>query len=210
MPIITDVQLQKRNKTRANLYVDGEFFCGVEMLTVMQMGLKKGKEVSKSELAEAITESDVSVAFEKAVGYLSRAMKTERQMKTYLAGKGYSPSVVDTVIAKLKGYGYVDDRRYATLYVEQNGKTKGKIRLSHELAEKGVRRDFTESATDVDTDTERENAEALAEKYMKNKPRDVQTAAKLQRYLVGRGYTFDVVQSIVRRYKTDDGFYEDC
>ena len=43
MPKITDMQIQKKNKTRANVYLDGEYAFALEMLTVMKLGLSKGK-----------------------------------------------------------------------------------------------------------------------------------------------------------------------
>ncbi len=208
MPKITDIQFQKRNKQRANVYIDGEFAFGVEMLTVMQMGLKTGNEVSQNDLKQAVFQSDVSVAFGKAVDYLARAMKTERQMRTYLSGKGYGEDVVDVVMAKLKDYGYVDDKRYAKLYVEQNCATKGEIRLKHELTQKGVGKNVVETFCEQDSETSRLNATHLAEKYMRNKPCDKATLAKLQRYLLGRGYNYDVINAVVAVFKNkcDENF----
>ena len=50
MPKITDMQIQKNNKTRANVYIDGEFAFALEMLTVMKLGLKIGADVSTEKL----------------------------------------------------------------------------------------------------------------------------------------------------------------
>ena len=68
----------------------------------MKLGLKIGKDVSEQTLAEAVFDSDKSVALTKAVGYLSRAMKTRRQMRDYLTGKGYSPRIISYVLEKLE------------------------------------------------------------------------------------------------------------
>ena len=95
MPKITDMQIQKNNKTRANVYIDGEFSMALEMLTVMKLGLKIGQEVSQERLAEAVFDSEKSVAFEKAMGYLGRGMKTVKQMRDYLTKKAYTHEVVE-------------------------------------------------------------------------------------------------------------------
>ncbi|MCX4286198.1 MAG: RecX family transcriptional regulator, partial [Clostridia bacterium] len=120
MPKITDMQIQKKNKTRANVYLDGEFAFGLEMLTVMKLGLKIGQEISERQLAEAVFDSEKSVAFEKAVNYLSRSMKTVKQMREYLTEKGYAPDVVNNVVERLCELKYLNDETYAKLYVEQN------------------------------------------------------------------------------------------
>lgn len=204
MPKITDMQIQKSNKARANLYIDGEFAFGVEMLTVMKLGLKIGQEVSEEKLQEAVFDSEKTVAFEKAIDYLSRSMKTEKQIRDYLYKKGYTPQVVHYVVDKLVDYRYVDDNAYARAYVEQNSKTKGSRRLKQELQQKGIDRNKAEEFASVPQEVSQQSAQALAQKYMKNKPTDLKTLQKLQRYLLSRGYDFDTVNGIVRTYKTAD------
>lgn len=204
MPKITDMQIQKSNKTRANLYVDGEFAFGVEMLTVMKLGLKIGQEVSEQKLQEAIFDSEKSVAFEKAMDYLSRSMKTQKQITDYLYKKGYTSAVVHYVVDKLVDYKYVDDAAYARVYVEQNGKTKGNRRLQQELQQKGISREQAEEFACLSKDVSYKSALSLAQKYMKNKAADLKTLQKLQRYLLLRGYDFDTVNGIIRTFKSDD------
>ena len=201
MPKITDMQIQQNNKTRANVYVDGEFAFALEMLTVMKLGLKIGQEVSQERLQDAIFDSEKSVAFEKAMDYLGRGMKTAKQMRDYLEKKGYDTRVVEYVVLKLKDYRYVDDDAYAKLYVERNSSTKGDRRLKQELIQKGIAVSRAEEYAQTDDEQALANATRLAEKYMKNKPTTVKSLQNLQRYLLGRGYGFDVVNSIVRSFK---------
>lgn len=203
MPKITDMQIQKKNKTRANVYVDGEFAFALEMLTVMKLGLKIGQEVAEERLSDAIFDSEKSVAFERAMDYLGRGMKTAKQMREYLEKKGYEPRVVEYVIAKLKEYRYLDDDAYARLYVERNASTKGDRRLKQELIQKGIAVSRAEQYAVTDDEQALDNATRLAERYMKNKPTTIKTLQNLQRYLLGRGYGFDVVNTIVRGYKVD-------
>ncbi|MCM1194887.1 MAG: RecX family transcriptional regulator [Firmicutes bacterium] len=204
MPKITDMQIQKNNKTRANVYVDGEFAFALEMLTVMKLGLKIGSEISPDKIREAVFDSEKSVAFEKAVNYISRSMKTRSKTKEYLMGKGYSEEVADNVVDRLSELNYLNDETYARLYVEQNSVTKGERRIKQELRQKGVPQQIAEQFCAVDADASLRNAERLAEKYMRNRPRDLKTLQKLQRYLLGRGYSFDTVNGVLRGYNADD------
>lgn len=206
MPKITDLKIQKNNKTRANLYLDGEFSFGVEMITVMKLGLKIGQEVSDEKLQEAIFDSEKSVAFEKAMDYLARGMKTVKQINDYLAKKGFSPEVSQYVVKKLKEYRYLDDEQYAKLFVEQNCKTKGSRRLRQELQQKGISRETAENFSVLEGDKALDAATTLASKYMRQKAVDVKNLQRLQRYLLGRGYDFDVVNNVVRSFHTEDNF----
>lgn len=206
MPKITDIQVQKNNKTRANVYIDGEFAMGLEMLTVMKLGLKIGREVSEQTLEEAAFDSEKSVAFTKAIDYLSRAMKTRRQMRDYLLGKGYSQKIVNYVLDRLQEYRYVDDEAYAKLYVEQNSASKGERRIRQELQIRGVARDVIDRYCVIPAESSDTAAKMLADKYMRGKARDAKTAQKLQRYLLSRGYDFDTVNRLVRAYAANEQF----
>ncbi len=53
----------------------------------------------------------------------------------------------------------------------------------------------------IDTEDQLATATALAEKYLKNKPRDLKTMQKLQRFLLYRGFDFDIVNSVIRKFK---------
>ncbi|MBQ8433211.1 MAG: regulatory protein RecX [Clostridia bacterium] len=207
MPKITDMQIQKRNKSRANIYIDGEFAFALEMLTVMKLGLKIGKEIHVDTVKMALFDSETSVAFGKAVDYLARAMKTTKQMRDYLTKKGYAPDVVECVIDKLKGYKYLDDETYAKLYTQQSKTHKGQRRIKQELLNKGISHTEVDSQVQIDEDDELATATTLAQKYLKNKDRDIKTMQKLQRFLLYRGFDFDIVNSVIRNFKdvsTDD------
>lgn len=207
MPTITDMQIQKNNKSRANIYLDGEFAFALEMLTVMKLGLKIGKDVDTETIKTAVLDSETSVAFGKAVDYLARAMKTTKQMRDYFTKKGYPTEVVDAVIEKLIGYKYLDDQAYARMYAEQSKSHKGQRRIKQELINKGISHAEVDDQVQIDTEDQLATATALAEKYLKNKPRDLKNMQKLQRFLLYRGFDFDVVNSIIRKFKdvsTDD------
>ena len=207
MPKITDMQIQKRNKSRANIYIDGEFAFALEMLTVMKLSLKIGKEIDVDTVKMALFDSETSVAFGKAVDYLARAMKTTKQMRDYLTKKGYAPDVVECVIDKLKGYKYLDDETYAKLYTQQSKTHKGQRRIKQELLNKGISHTEVDSQVQIDEDDQLATATTLAQKYLKNKDRDIKTMQKLQRFLLYRGFDFDIVNSVIRNFKdvsTDD------
>lgn len=201
MPTVTKLEIQKNNKSRVNVYVDDEFYCGMEAITALAVGLREGKEVTTSQLKEGIFQSEVRIGFTKAVDYLSRYQKTCRQLQDYLKRKGFGEEVVQEVVAKLKDYGYVDDKRYAQLYTEQNSKSKGARRIKQELLAKGVSRQDAEQFSALDSDDMLQAATTLAEKYMKNKPCDTPTLVKLQRYLAYRGYDYDVINTVVNSYR---------
>ena len=207
MPIITELQVQKKNNERVSLFLDGEFRCGLSKISVLTYRLKVGSELSEARLAEILQESEVQIAFDRSLALLERYVKTERQMKDYLVQKGFAPSVADGAIDRLKRYGYIDDATYARFYVENGIRQKGKRRLQQELRQKGIERDLTE---EILSDVQEEVSVAVAEglKYLRGAPvTDRAVKAKVYRHLAARGFESETILSALRQMS--EGVEED-
>jgi len=146
MPKITDITYQTKNKLRCNLFVDGEFLCGLSLETVIKFGLKKGDEYIADDLKELINQNERSEALSKAGNYLSKTLKTKRQVKDYLLKKGYSEEIVWYCIDKLKEYNYIDDFEFSKRYIDCQSKTQGKRMVAYKLMSKGVKKEDIEKA----------------------------------------------------------------
>ena len=77
-------------------------------------------------------------AKETALRYLSYRARTRKEMVDRLAD--FPSEVIDDVLTMLERYGYIDDNAFAEDYVQARVRNKkyGKLRLRHELREKGV------------------------------------------------------------------------
>ena len=200
--MITDVKPQGKDKLRCNIYLDGRFCCGMKLETVMRHKLKVGTEIGEDALAALQVESEKSVALDKATAYLSRAPKTKKQIRDYLAGKGYLKEVVAYVIDKLSEYRFVDDEEYAKSYARSAKSKKGARLIRAELRQKGADEQAVAAALDEIGD-QRESAKKLAEKYLRGKENSAQTAAKAYRYLLSRGYEYDDAKAALRAVMED-------
>ncbi len=191
MPIITDIAYQTKNKSRCNLFIDGEFFCGLSLETVLKFRLKKGNEFEIGELKQLIEQNERSEALAKAANYLSKTLKTKRQVKDYLLKKGYSKDIVWYCIDKLKEYNYIDDCEYSKRYIDSLSKTQGKRMIEYKLMMKGVKKQDIESAYEESDVDSKASAKLVAEKYLRNKEKTKENIHKAYRYLIGRGFNYD-------------------
>ena len=116
MPEITAITPQKKDKTRCNVEIDGRFYCGMKLVTVMQSRLKVGMSIALEELAHIQLESEKQTALDKALHHITASMKPEKEIRDFLTKKGYLKDVCDYVIEKMKGYGFLDDGAYAKAY----------------------------------------------------------------------------------------------
>ena len=205
MAIITKVEPQKHNPERCNLFLDGEYVCGMSMLVVVQNQLLPGKEISQEKLLDMVFESEKENAFNYAVDYICKYVPSQKQMTHKLYDKDYSKRVVDYVIEKCKSYGYIDDEKYAQSYVFQNRKLKGKLKLKQELMLKGIdKKIIDEVLADYD---EEDGCLILARKKALNKDLDdPKVYAQLVRFLQYRGYDWEQIKKSIDkvREKEDD------
>ena len=157
---ITALEIQKRDSSRLNMYIDENFFCGVSLNVVAQFGIYQGKELLEDELNEILKAELRARFFDRAVSFLVRSPKTEFQVRRYLKdlafkkkGKWFEEiskedlaALEEFVIKKLLEYEYLNDERYAQLFVESRIKYKprGKNILHGELISKGVSKDIVE------------------------------------------------------------------
>ncbi len=200
---ITAITPQKKDKTRCNIEVDGRFYCGMKLETVMQNRLKAGVSVSEGELSRMQLESEKQTALDKALTHISASMKTEREVRDYLRRKGYLQDVCDHVIEKMKGYGFLDDEAYARAYAESAGKKKGKRLIAAELARKGVSEEAVEAALSS-LEGEEEGAKRALEKYMRGKTADKVTLSKAYRHLLAKGYDYETARAALEGLKDED------
>lgn len=199
MSEITAILPQKKDGTRCNIYINGQFYCGMKLEVVVQNRLKCGQDVELSYLDKLQFESEKMTALDKAMNHLSSSMKTRKQISDFLKRKGYLDGVIDYVLEKLQGYGFVDDSEYARQYVHSASKTKGRRLISLELQKKGVSADEAHSAVE-NMEGEGDAALKILQKYMRNKPSDKETLYKAFRYLLSKGFEYDTARSALTAF----------
>ena len=201
MSEITAITPQVKDKTRCNVYVDGRFCCGLTLEAVIKNRLKAGVVITEERLAEIQLESEKNTAFDKALTHISVTRKTEKQVRTFLQGKGYLPAVVDYAIEKLRSYNFLNDGEYAEAYVESVAKRKGGRLIRMELRGKGVSDEEIDVALDaLDNETEIAAATAILQKYMRGKVCDRATLQKAYRYLMGKGYDYETARAALAAF----------
>ncbi|MBR1891412.1 MAG: RecX family transcriptional regulator [Clostridia bacterium] len=202
MRTVTAITAQQKNKKRVNLYLDGEYYCSVELFTVMSERLKVGSVVDEKRLSEIIEKSDYTTCLDKATAYISKSMKTKSQVVKYLLGKGYDKKTIAKVIDKLIEYGYVDDQDFVRRYVDEKKSSSGKRKIMYELKIKGVD-DKVIDHYDFEGIDQLDACYSVAQKYLRGKPVDFPTKQKCYRYLISKGFDWDTAKSAVERLEDE-------
>ncbi len=202
MAEITSIEPQVKDKNRCSVYVDGRFYCGIKLEVAIKYHLKAGMHVEKSQLDEIQLETEKSQAVDKAMTHLSATMKTERQMRDFLVKKRYTEAVCDYVIEKLQYYKFIDDYAYCRAYVNSVS-GKGKRAIEADLFKRKASRDAIDEALSDFTENE-DDAYSLLQKYMRGKEVNKINLLKGYKYLLSKGYGYDVAQSAVEKFDVEE------
>lgn len=201
MPVITNISAQKNNKNRMNIFVDGEFFCAMSVEIIIKNRIKVGIEIDKEKLEKFIFENEKHDALVKATDYISKNLKTKKQVKEYLIKKGYSYEIALYCVDKLKEYDYINDEEYSKRYIESVASKQGYRLTQYKLMMKGVRKEDIDNAYLQTSIDQKENAKLIAKKYLKNKEITKENIAKAYRYLIGKGFSYDEANYAIEEYR---------
>ena len=149
--------------------------------------------------------------FERAVKLLAAKPRSVAELRErLLRGKNIDEEVVETVISRLREYGYLNDERLAFSYASYKVKQKpvGRRRLERDLKLKKIENSVANEALEmVYTETSEEQLieEAIAKRVrLRGKPKNRAEAKSLFDHLLRRGFAFDLVSDKVRSLVSTD------
>jgi regulatory protein len=161
------------------------------------------------EPAQPPTELDPAKAreriFQRAAKLLAaRQRSVEELRERLLGGRGATPELVETVIERLREYGYLDDERFAQSYASLRLQQRpiGRQRLERDLWLKKIDKETVDTALDqvFEQTPEEKLIERAIEKRLRlrGKPKTREEAKKLFDHLLRQGFAFELVSERVR------------
>jgi len=142
--------------------------------------------------------------FQRAAKLLAAKPRSIAELRERLAERCSDKSVLETVITRLREYGYLDDERYALTYAASKVQQQpiGRRRLEVNLARKKVDRAIADEALDqVFAETsEADLLDRAIEKRirLRGRPKTRAEAKSLFDHLLRQGFPFELVGDKVR------------
>ena len=149
-------------------------------------------------------------AFQRAVKLLAAKPRSVAELRERLLERCSNKAIVETVIARLREYGYLDDERYALGYASAKVRQQpiGRRRLQQSLQLKKVDRAVVDEALEqVFAETsEDELIDRAIEKRvrLRGQPKTRAEAKSLFDHLLRRGFPFELVSEKVRAASRTD------
>lgn len=209
MAVITKIEVQKRNKDRVNVYIDNEYAFSISMELVYKESLKPKMEIDVERLRDIADKEGYLKCKNAALKIIERSYKTEKEVRDKLREKEYTDSQIEKSIEFLKEYNFVNDDNYAKAYINDKLSSRGRQKIKYDLIKKGIDiQIIDEKLSLIDSDDERNTAVALAEKkyrtIKKSESDEYKLSGKLYRFLISKGYNYDIVKDVVKEVMKND------
>ena len=207
--IVTDI-VQLSGK-RYKIFIDGEFAFVLYKGELRPLRINIGEELPEETYDTIVSEIIPKRAKLRAMHLLEKRPYSEFGIRTKLQENLYDEAVIDQTVEYLKGFGYIDDKAFAVLYLETYTGSKSLKRMIADLRAKGISVDNIDKAVEQCRGTdELEDERVLIRKLLDKRGFDPETAterdiAKLVTYLYGKGFSPDLIRDEMRA-GINDGF----
>ena len=148
--------------------------------------------------------------FERAVKLLTAKPRSVAELRErLLRGRGANEEVVETVISRLREYGYLNDERFAFGYASYKVKQRpvGRRRLERDLKLKKVESAVANEALEMvyaATPEEELIDQAIAKRLrIRGKPKNRAETKSLFDHLLRQGFEFELVSEKIRSLASD-------
>jgi regulatory protein len=144
-----------------------------------------------------------------ALYYLEQRARSEKELRDYLSRKEMPEEIIDDVIERLAGYGYIDDGAFAARYAATRIRRNSGRKIAYELRRKGVGDDAVRQALgSIDPDEELQGAMEHARRSLKGET-DQKARQRAYASLARRGYPGELVRKALDALLKDQDFDQD-
>ncbi|MEZ4665965.1 MAG: regulatory protein RecX [Thermomicrobiales bacterium] len=196
---ITSIEAQKHSATRFSIFLDGAFAFGIGRDLLIESGIAKGEFLGQDRLDAILAQDAIDRAVTTAMRVLEQRMQTGKELRTRLLRKGFDPAAIDAALERLAKYGYLNDERFAELWIENRlaHRPRSKRMLEQELRQKGVDREIVQETVASSEIDDRAAALDLATRRLKSvqglPPQEQRK--KLTGILARRGFDYGAIRA---------------
>ena len=198
---VTALVVQKRNKERINVYIDGEFAFGLAMLEALK--LHKGQYLDDGDIKRLKALDEVEVAYERALNFLSYRPRSVEETRRNLqkSKKQFSEVAIEAVIARLVRSGLLSDEAFARYWIdnrEQFGPRSARA-LRYELWQKGIDAAVIDAALESLDEEDAAYRAARSRLHRYARSGEQLFRKRLGDFLARRGFPYSTVRDVLDR-----------
>ena len=197
--IVTDIKPVTKQKFQ--IEIDGQPAFVLYKGELFRYHLEQDREIEECIYTEIVYEILTKRAKLRAMHLLQKMDRTKWELERKLQESGYPQVVVKRALEYVESFHYIDDKRYAAMYIQSQKTKKGKARIKMELMRKGISAEliaevFSETENEIDT---REAIRSLIEKKCSySEEMDEKEKRRLYGFLLRRGFSSSDILSVFR------------
>ncbi|MCI8567983.1 MAG: hypothetical protein HFG48_01535, partial [Bacilli bacterium] len=205
------MEIRKFSKQKDGMYKlqFDEFSVSLHEDLILKYQLLLKKNISIDELDEIRLENNKYEAYNIALKYIKRRLRSEYEVRSYLTEKAISLDNINFTCVLLESQGYLNDKVYALSYLHDkinmslDGPYKIRKYLSSNKVEDLI---IDEVMSSFSKELERSRVEKIISKNIKiNKSKSNNILQiKLKQLLINLGYSTDIINSSLSTIKVDD------
>ena len=143
---MTVTRIEELSRSRCKIYLEDSFAFVLYKGELRLFGVREQEELSEESYREIMQEVLPKRATLRCMNLLQSRAYTESKLRSKLKEGGYPQESIDSAIAYVKSYHYVDDLQFAKDYIVNQAGKKSKRVLEQDLIARGVSRNEIEAA----------------------------------------------------------------
>ena len=193
--IVTSIE--QHTKTKVKVCLDNRTDFQLYKREIDKYGINEGEELSNYD--EILSEVLIPRAKKRAMHLLEKMDRTKADIRSKLRRNGYPDEAINAAIEYIESYNYLNDERYAYMYVRNYCNSRSRNRIMQDLYRKGVDKDTINDA--IDSEYSVDEVE-LIKMYIIKRGYDADNASmkdrdKMFRFLISKGFPLDEIQRFI-------------
>lgn len=193
--IVTSIE--QHTKTKVKVCLDNRTDFQLYKREIDKYSIIEGEELSNYD--EILSEVLIPRAKKRAMHLLEKMDRTKADIRSKLRRNGYPDEAINAAIEYIESYNYLNDERYAYMYVRNYCNSRSRNRIMQDLYRKGVDKDTINDAIESEYSVDEEE---LIKMYIIKRGYDVDNASmkdrdKMFRFLISKGFPLDEIQRLI-------------
>ena len=193
--IVTSIE--QHTKTKVKVCLDNRTDFQLYKREIDKYGINEGEELSNYD--EILNEVLIPRAKKRAMHLLEKMDRTKADIRSKLRRNGYPDEAINAAIEYIESYNYLNDERYANMYVRNYCNSRSRNRIMQDLYRKGVDKDTINDAIESEYTVDEEE---LINMYIIKRGYDADNASmkdrnKMFRFLISKGFPLDEIQRFI-------------
>lgn len=177
---------------------------------ILKHNLLITKTIDESLKNELIDENQLYIAYDNALNYLTKKIRSINEMKSYLTKQMYDEQTIIIVINRLISEKYLDDEKYINYFINDkiNLSNDGPLKIKKELEQKEINNELIKKyIKKFNKSVQEEKIKKIILKQIKlnHNKSSILLKTKILHYLIDLGYEKSIINEMLdKTYNYDD------